>query len=216
MKGILPPSDGILEHGKSLIRDRHPELEPSDEDVFYYVYGIFHSPEYRTRYHNNLFREVARIPVVDQPDTFIALARIGRQLGNLHCRFENIDPWPLTMEWKTPPENVPPHLRYRCVKRMKWEGRMAKRDWTTLHFNEYLTLRDIPERAWQYRVGRDPVLKTVRNYQFRRRDRRTGLVSDGNEFSSNPRYTLDLFGKVIRVAMTTLDLMDRIPPLFEK
>ena len=184
--------------------------------MFYYVYGIFHSPEYRTQYHNNLFREVPRIPVVDEPEVFTEIARIGRRLGNLHCHFEDVKPWPLILEWTTPPETIPPDVRYRCVKRMKWEGRRAERDWSTIHFNEHLTLRDIPERAWHYRVGRESVLKTVRNHQYQRRDRRTGLISDGNAFRSDPRYTLDLFGKVIRVAMITLDLMDQIPPLFDR
>lgn len=57
---------------------------------------------------------------------------------------------------------------------------MAERDWSVIHYNEHLTLHDIPARAWTYRVGLQPALKSVRNYQFQRHDRRTGIVGDGN------------------------------------
>ena len=214
----MPPDSGEVgptSPGLELIRKRHSGLGLTTEDVFHYVYGIFHSPEYRTRFHNNLFREIPRIPVVDQPEKLLAIIRIGRELGNLHCRYEALEPWPITLDWQQDPKNLSPEERYRCEKRMKWAGVMANRDWTTLRFNQFLTLRDIPTRAWTYRVGRVSALKTVRNYQFSRRDRRTGHISDGDTYSSDPRYTLDLFGKVIRVAMNTLDLMERIPPLFE-
>ena len=195
------------------MESRHPELELGRNDAFYYVYGLFHSPEYRARYHNNLFREIPRLPVANSSAKVETIIRIGKKLGDLHCRYEELEPWPLTQEWHTPPEEIEAWKRYRCVKRMKWEGEMSDRDWSIIHFNEHLTLRDIPPRAWTYLVGRQPALKSVRNYQFRRKDSRTGLVSDGNLFSSDPRYTLDLFGKVVRVAMTTLDLMKEIPPL---
>ncbi len=85
---------------------------------------------------------------------------------------------------------------------------MTERDWSVIHYNEHLTLHDIPAR-----VGLQPALKSVRNDQFQRHDRRTGIVSDDNLCCPNPRYTLDLFGKVVRVTITTLDLMEKIPPL---
>ena len=199
--------------GKELLESRHPELELGRNDAFYYVYGIFHSPEYRARFHNNLFREIPRIPVADSPEKVKAIIRIGRALGDLHCGYEELEPWPLTLEWHTPPDRIDPSERFRCGKRMKWEGKMAARDWSVIHYNEHLTLHDIPVRAWTYRVGLQPALKSVRNYQFERHDRRTGIISDGNVYSPDPRYTLDLFGKIVRVAITTLDLMEDIPPL---
>lgn len=208
-KGLEAPSAPGLE----LLKSRYPKLELGPEDAFYYVYGIFHSPEYRTRYHNNLFREIPRIPVADSEERVRTIIRIGRRLGDLHCGYEELEPWPLTLEWHTPPGEIDPVERYRCVKRMRWEGPMGERDWTVLHYNEHLTIRDIPARAWTYRIGKHPALKHVRNYQCVRSDRRTGLISDGNAYDSDPGYTLDLFGKVVRVAMTTLDLMREIPPL---
>jgi Type ISP C-terminal specificity domain len=34
------------------------------EDLFYYIYGLLHSPDYRSRYADNLGKELPRIPVV--------------------------------------------------------------------------------------------------------------------------------------------------------
>ena len=36
----------------------------SKEDVFYYVYGLLHSEDYRARFANNLSKELPRIPCV--------------------------------------------------------------------------------------------------------------------------------------------------------
>ncbi len=67
-------------------------MELGRNDAFYYVYGIFHSPVYRARFHNNLFREIPRIPVADSPEKVKEIIRIGRELGDLHCGYEELDP----------------------------------------------------------------------------------------------------------------------------
>ena len=39
----------------------------SKDDLFYYIYGILHSQDYRTKYANNLSKELPRIPRVSFP-----------------------------------------------------------------------------------------------------------------------------------------------------
>jgi predicted helicase len=36
-------------------------------DIFHYVYGLLHSPQYRERYKENLKRELPRVPLVEEP-----------------------------------------------------------------------------------------------------------------------------------------------------
>ncbi len=67
-------------------------MELGRNDAFYYVYGIFHSPVYRARFHNNLFREIPRIPVADSPKKVKEIIRIGRELGDLHAGTRNWNP----------------------------------------------------------------------------------------------------------------------------
>ena len=42
----------------------YPEEKISKEDVFYYIYGLLHSEDYRNRYANNLSKQLPRIPCV--------------------------------------------------------------------------------------------------------------------------------------------------------
>ena len=53
-------------------------------DIFYYVYGLLHHPEYRKKYANNLFRELPYIPMA--PD-FWAFSDAGKALADLHLGY---------------------------------------------------------------------------------------------------------------------------------
>jgi predicted helicase len=54
------------------------------EDVFYYIYGVLHSPTYRTRYAEFLKIDFPRIPLPKDYESFDALAAAGEKLAALH------------------------------------------------------------------------------------------------------------------------------------
>jgi predicted helicase len=56
--GVESYSSAGLEHFQSA----YPGERISKEDLFYYVYGLLHSPDYRERYADNLSKELPRIP----------------------------------------------------------------------------------------------------------------------------------------------------------
>ena len=60
-------------------------------DIFYYVYGVLHQPEYRTTFADNLKRELPRIPFMDD---FAAFADAGRSLAKWHLEYETVEPGP--------------------------------------------------------------------------------------------------------------------------
>lgn len=61
----------------------------SKEDIFFYVYGLLHSPDYRTRFADDLRKALPRIPLVDSAQDFIAFVRAGRELAELHLHYED-------------------------------------------------------------------------------------------------------------------------------
>ena len=61
-----------------------PQENLSPEDMFHYVYALFHSPSYRSRYDEFLKIDFPRIPITAQHDLFIRLAELGSRLINLH------------------------------------------------------------------------------------------------------------------------------------
>ncbi len=54
------------------------------EDIFNYIYAVFHSPAYRSRYSEFLKIDFPRIPLTSNPELFFQLIKIGDRLVNLH------------------------------------------------------------------------------------------------------------------------------------
>ena len=80
-------SDFILEQAHSRYG-----YKVSKEDIFYYVYGILHSPDYRTTFANDLKKMLPRLPFVEKPVDFWAFSHAGRKLAALHLNYEEQEP----------------------------------------------------------------------------------------------------------------------------
>ena len=65
------------------------------DDVFYYIYGLLHSEDYKKRYANNLNKELPRIPCVKEAGDFWAFSQAGRDLAELHINYESVSPYPV-------------------------------------------------------------------------------------------------------------------------
>ncbi|MFL0660923.1 type ISP restriction/modification enzyme [Cylindrospermopsis raciborskii UAM/DH-MRr] len=57
---------------------------PTPETIFYYIYSIFHSPTYRTRYAEFLKIDFPRVPITSDKNLFSQLAKYGEELVALH------------------------------------------------------------------------------------------------------------------------------------
>lgn len=60
------------------------------DDIFFYVYGLLHSSEYREAYAADLKRMLPRIPLVTDPSPFF---EAGRELSEIHLSYESADPY---------------------------------------------------------------------------------------------------------------------------
>lgn len=81
---------GITDEGLKHFRTAYPTEEISKDDIFYYVYGILHSADYRERYADNLGKELPRMPRVRTAADFWAFSRAGRALGDLHVGYDDV------------------------------------------------------------------------------------------------------------------------------
>ena len=60
----------------------------SKEDIFYYVYGILHSQDYRERFADDLRKSLPRLPIVEKATDFVAFSQAGRALADLHLNYD--------------------------------------------------------------------------------------------------------------------------------
>ena len=203
--------DAITDTGLKVFRDAYPSLRISKEDVFYYVYGVLHSPEYRKRFANNLKKELPRIPLAKD---FTAFMKAGRALAHLHLDYESLDPWPVV---EVGDRANPGHTEKMVYPRKVQDPETGKKvtDLTVLRVAENLSIEGIPLRAYEYVVnGKSAIGWLIDRYRVTT-DKKSGIVNDPNDYSDDPRYIVDLVEKVIRVSMETLDIVDALPALDE-
>jgi predicted helicase len=84
--------ENITDWALQQFRTHYGDKQISKSDIFYYVYGLLHHPGYRTKFADNLKRELSRIPFA--PD-FRAFATAGKELAALHLDYEKLEPHPL-------------------------------------------------------------------------------------------------------------------------
>lgn len=173
----------------------------STEDTFYYVYGLLHSKAYRENYASDLKKELPRIPEVKDKEKYV---EIGKKLADLHLNYEDVPAYDgVNIVFKS--DN--PSFK---VKKMKHHKR-GQLD--TIIFNEDIVITDIPERAYEYVVNGKPAIEWIIDQYQVKKDKKSGIVDDPNEFSENPRYIFNLLLSIINVSMQTMDLVESLPPL---
>lgn len=201
--------DGVSDTGLEHFKATYSGEKISKEDLFYYVYGVLHSPDYRERYADNLSKELPRIPTVKKAADFWAFSKAGRALADIHLNYETVEPYTLTIEAK----GMLSDADYR-VEKMK----LAKKgDKTTVIYNPRITLKGIPEAAWDYVVNGKAALDWVMERQAVRTDKASGIVNDANDWAvetmGNPKYPLELFQRVVTVSLETQKIVKSLPAL---
>lgn len=202
--------DAVTDAALSVFREAYPDEELTKREIFFYVYGILHSPEYRERFANNLRKELPRIPLARD---FGAFCRAGHRLATLHLGYEGVPAWGGLVE-DGDPKN-PGRTEKMTWGKAKDENGKAVKDYTVLRVAENMTIRNIPERCQEYVVnGKSALGWLVDRYQVKT-DPKSGIVNDPNDYSRKPRYIVDLVESVVRVSMETLDIIESLPPLDE-
>lgn len=81
--------DGITDWILKEVRSRFGGSKAiTKEHIFYYVYGLLHSRQYRERFVDDLKKSLPRIPIVDNVQDFMSLYKAGKELANLHLNYE--------------------------------------------------------------------------------------------------------------------------------
>lgn len=210
--------DAITDAGLTHFTSAYPGEAISKEDLFYYIYGLLHSPDYRERYADNLSRELPRIPRVRTPADFWHFSKAGRDLAALHLNYETLDKYPLTIDSKGPLTDTDYRVhKMKFSKKKDPDTGKSIDDRSAVIYNNKITLRGVPEAAWDYVVNGKAALEWVMERQAVRVDKASGIVNDANDWAietmGNAKYPLELFQRVITVSLETQKIVLALPAL---
>ena len=201
--GGLERVDNITDTALRAFRVRYADNAIGKDDVFDYVYGVLHAPDWRERFANDLAKDLPRVPLAAD---FHAFAEAGRQLAALHLDYETCTEFPLETVFSGSGEPRPEHFRI---------GERAMRfdddEKTILRVNEHVSLRGIPPEAHGYTVnGRTPLEWLIDRYRIVR-DRESGIVNDPNGWFGDPRELVAAIRRVVHVGMETVRIVAALP-----
>lgn len=227
-------SDWILNQFKARFGLSSRSESITKEMIFYYVYGILHSPQYRQRFASDLKKSLPRIPIVDSVDDFTAFVNAGKKLAQLHLHYEQVPAAPDVVIQSLKPAQYtiqaePVSLSYGELLASNEENKVDNYDEyeyyrvekmipvaDTIIYNRYITLTNIPAKACEYVINGKSAIEWVMERYAVKTDKDSGIKNDPNLWSrehNQPRYILDLLLSVINVSVQTVDIVASLPQL---
>ena len=219
--------DAITDEALAHFKTAYPSEDFTKEDMFYYIYGLLHSEEYREKYADNLSKQLPRIPCVKSAVDFWAFSKAGRELAELHLNYETV-PMYQNVLFKGGLKLLGDQISGAVgedfyVEKMKFGKKMDEEtgkkvdDKTTVIYNSQFTLTNIPEEAYDYVVNGKPALEWVMERQSVKTDKASGIINDANDWAietmNNPRYPMELFLRVVTVSLETMRIVRALPKL---
>ena len=209
-------SDGINHEAIQHFKDAYPEqADKVDVDaVFYYIYGVLHSPEYRSTYANSLQKELARIPRVATYEEFAAFEKAGRALAELHVNYEKVKPYDgCVIEMVDEPSYRVKELAYGKIKDLN--GKTID-DHSTIIYNSSITIKNIPIEAQDYIINKKSALGWLLDRCCVSVNDKSGIINDFNDYVKeigDEKYIFNLILRVITVSLETMKIVKSLPKL---
>lgn len=175
------------------------------EDVFYYIYGILHSKDYRETFKFDLKKSLPRIPIVDNSEDFIKFSEAGRKLADLHLNYEKVKPYKKC-------EIIKNKDNYKVIK-MKFG---KNKDKSIIQYNDNIIIKNIPSKAYEYIVNGKSAIEWIMERYAITTDKKSGIVNDPNDWCkevNDEKYIFNLLLRIINVSVKTVDIINSLPKL---
>ena len=168
----------------------------------------------------NCTKEEVMSPAVKTYRDFRAFSQAGRDLAHWHLDYETVDCYPgvAVEEVLSSASSQAPTVidrRYR-VEKMKFAKRKdpetgkSVNDKTTVIYNDYITLKSIPLKSYEYIVNGKPALDWIMEHYQITIDKASGIKNDPNDWCrehDNPRYIVDLIKRGTHVSLVTVKIV---------
>lgn len=206
--------DGITDWCLQEVRSRFAGAQSlTKEDIFYYVYGLLHSPDYRERFADDLRKALPRIPIVERAEEFIAFAKAGSRLAQLHLHYEDYAHKAEGVEVDERDYTAADEFAYYAVEKMRFPKKDERH---TIIYNGHIAIRNIPAEAYDYVVNGKSAIEWVMERYAVTIHKDSGIKNDPNLWAreqGKPRYILDLLLSIIHVSVETQRIVAELPKL---
>jgi predicted helicase len=203
-------SNFILEQARKIYGSK-----TTKEDIFYYVYALLHNPDYRALYAADLKKMLPRLPLLNDSSDFWRYVKTGRELADLHLHYEDHahEASGVVVEI-----NNAVYDNYEVTK-MRFPSKQNKginplANKSTIIYNPYITLTNIPTEAYEYIINGKPAIEWIMERYQISAHKESGIVNDPNDWAreqGKPKYILDLLLSVIAVSVKTVEIVKGLP-----
>ena len=142
------------------------------------------------------------LPRIILSERFWEFSRAGRDLAEIHLNYETQPP--AKVEIIGGGDFRVKKLRFACDDR------------TTLIYNDFITIKNIPPRCFEYVVNGCSLLEWIIDRYQIKTDSASGIINNPNDWATEhdkPRYILDLILSCITVSLKTLDIVENLPEI---
>ncbi len=188
--------NAISGYALNLFRRHYGDNLIAEEEIFYYIYAIFHHKGYLEKYKNSLTKEAPRIALSDD---FKELSVLGKQLAELHLNYESGE--------------MHDSIKYTTLMNAEIEGyydvdKMIKKG-DSINYNNNITITKIPKKAFDYVVnGKSAIDWVIERYQ-KTMDTESLIENNPNDYKGG-QYVFELLCRVIKLSEKSVDLIEKI------
>ncbi len=188
--------NAISGYALNLFRRHYGDNLIVEEEIFYYIYAIFHHKGYLEKYKNSLAKEAPRIALSED---FKELSMLGKELGELHLNYESGE--------------MHESVKHNLLENAGMEGyydvvKMTKKG-DSIIYNQNITITQIPKKAFDYVVnGKSAIDWVIERYQ-KTTDKDSLIENNPNDYAGG-KYVFELLCRVIKLSEKSVDLIEKI------
>ncbi|GAA7750505.1 hypothetical protein HpCOL17_03500 [Helicobacter pylori] len=190
--------NAISGYALNLFRRHYKDNAITEEEIFYYIYAIFHHKGYLKKHKNSLAKEAPRIALSED---FKELSVLGKELAELHLNYENGE--------------MHESVEYNLLESAGMEGyydvAQMKKDkkGDRIKYNQNITITKIPKKAFDYVVnGKSAIDWVIERYQ-KTMDKDSLIENNPNDYAGG-QYVFELLCRVIKLSVKSVDLIEKI------
>ncbi|WP_187846940.1 DEAD/DEAH box helicase [Helicobacter pylori] len=190
--------NAISGYALNLFRRHYKDDSIVEEEIFYYIYAIFHHKGYLEKYKNSLAKEAPRIALSED---FKELSILGKELAELHLNYENGEMH----------ESVKHNLLESAGMEGYYDVIQMKKDkkGDYILYNQNITITQIPKKAFDYVVnGKSAIDWVIERYQ-KTMDKDSLIENNPNHYAGG-KYIFELLCRVIKLSEKSVDLIEKI------